>query len=608
MIDLDRILYRVEKPSRYTGGEWNACQKPVTPDMTRVAFCFADTYEVGMSHLGLRILYDAVNRMEHAYCERVFAPWLDMEAQLRAANLPLFTLETRMPVGQADIVAFTLQYEMSYTNLLNMLELSRVPLRSTDRLDWNTPLVIAGGPCASNPEPLSPFIDLFLIGDGEESLPNLVALYRKCREDGMTKPEFLRRMADEPGVYVPSLYAVEQDGQGRITAITPKHGARKQVRKCLVQDFESCVYPEKCMVPNMGIIHDRVTLEIMRGCTRGCRFCQAGYIYRPVKERSRTRLEKMATQQIAETGYEEISLSSLSSSDYSEIGQLADDLIAAFHDKRVSVALPSLRLDNFDESIVHSFPSVRKTGLTFAPEAGTQRLRDVINKNVTEEHLRSAVRTAFSLGWTMVKLYFMIGLPTETMEDVEGIVRLAHLVADEYEKINGKKRGLTVTVSTSTFVPKSHTPFQWFGQERMASILEKQDYLKKTLTQRWFKYNWHDPKVSMLEACFARGGRELGDVLEKAFRLGCRFDSWKDSFSFENWQSAFADCGLDPQAVAAKTYADDQILPWNTISYGITQEFLLREKQRAITGQTLEDCRSGCHACGLMKECFPPCE
>lgn len=520
--NLDDFLLQVEKPARYIGGEWNECKKQVTAETTRVAFCFPDVYEVGMSHLGMRILYDLINREENVYCERAFAPWVDMEKIIKDNNASVFTLETRTALNEFDILAFTLQYEMSFSNILTMLDLSSVPMLAKDRNNWDFPLVVAGGPSASNPEPLSEFIDLYLLGDGEESVPDLVRTYRQCRKNGKSKLEFLEIMAEKRGCYVPSFYDVSykemsednktnfepiyEDGKivgggggsmdsfapgfieddlavnplRKIASITPNNSHAKQiVESARIEKLEDAIFPTKCIVPNMGIVHDRITLEIMRGCTRGCRFCQAGYIYRPVRERSKETLEELAEEMVNNTGYEEISLSSLSSSDHSEINEITSGLIEKFEEKRVSVALPSLRLDNFNDELVESMPSVRKSGLTFAPEAGSQRLRDVINKNVTQQDLINTVRTAFSHGWHTLKLYFMIGLPTETMEDVQGIVDLADIVAEEYEKINGKKRGLTLTVSTSTFVPKPHTPFQWFGQENMESIYEKQRFLKK---------------------------------------------------------------------------------------------------------------------------------
>lgn len=604
MMDLDRYLAQVEKPARYIGGEWNVCRKQVSTGRTRVAFCFPDTYEVGMSHLGLRILYDVLNRREDVCCERAFAPWVDMERLMREDGVPLFSLETRTPVGKFDVVAFTLQYEMSFTNVLNMLDMSGIPLRAQDREDWEHPLVVAGGPGAANPEPLSAFVDLYLVGDGEQSIQEMVDIYRRCRAQGKSKREYLEQMAQTRGCYVPSFYDVTQDETGRITAILPNNPhAKPTVEACRIASLEEADFPTDCLVPNMGIVHDRITLEIMRGCTRGCRFCQAGYLYRPIRERSKQTLHKIAEQMVEKTGYDEISLSSLSSSDHSQIGELTGELIEAFQDKRVSVALPSLRLDNFDDEIIRAMPSVRKSGLTFAPEAGTQRLRDVINKGVTQQNLIDTVQTAFQNGWHTLKLYFMIGLPTETMQDIQGIVDLAHMVAAEYENIHGRRRGLTLTVSTSTFVPKPQTPFGWYGQEDRERIYEKQRYLKEHLKARWFRYSWHDPRLSMLEACFARGGRELGEVLQCAFENGCRFDAWADYFKFGSWMSAFERCGIDPQQQASRTYEDDEILPWEMISYGVDKAFLLKEKQLAQQGITTPDCREGCRGCGLMEVC-----
>lgn len=600
-MDLDKLLERVEKPSRYTGGEWNACYKKAKDIKARMAFMFPDVYEVGMSHLGLRILYEAVNVNEDLYMERVFAPWKDMEAFMRENDIPLFTLETKSKVRDFDIIAVTLQYEMSYTNILNMLDLAGIPLLSKDREGF--PLVIAGGPCASNPEPLSDFFDLFSIGDGEEHIVDIMNEVARAKKSGMGKKELLKRLSQKKGCYVPSLYTITKDENGKITDIVSDTGAHVPVQKNNILNLNDAVYPKKYLVPNMGIVHDRVTLEIMRGCTRGCRFCQAGYIYRPLRERDVDKLENMAKNLIDDTGYNEVSLCSLSSSDYSHIQQLMDGLTEDLSKRCVSVALPSLRLDNFSRDLIRQIPSVRKTGLTFAPEAGTQRLRDVINKNVTEDDLKETVRAAFELGWNTIKLYFMIGLPTETMEDIDGIVHMAELVADEYEKINGKKRGLTVTVSTSTFVPKSHTPFMWYGQENIESIIKKQDYLKDKLKARWFKYNWHNPSTSMLEAVFARGGRELGAVLAAAFENGCRFDSWKDEFKLDMWLAAFKEVGINPYEAACRSFEEDELLPWDVVSYGVSKQFFLDEKHKCEKAQVTKDCRNGCLNCGLIKEC-----
>lgn len=598
-MDLDKLLEKVEKPSRYTGGEWNACYKENAKG--KMAFMFPDVYEVGMSHLGLRILYEAVNKREDLYMERVFAPWKDMEELMREENVPLFTLETKTPVRDFDVIAVTLQYEMSYTNILTMLDLAGIPLKAKDREGF--PLIVAGGPCASNPEPLSDFFDLFNIGDGEEHIVDILEEVVKAKETGMSKAELLDKLSHKTGCYVPSVYEVHKDDKGRITGFTANNNAPVPVAKNNILDLNEAVYPEKYLVPNMGIVHDRVTLEIMRGCTRGCRFCQAGYIYRPLRERKEPKLVDMARSLIDNTGYNEVSLCSLSSSDYSQIQQLMDELTEDLSKKCVSVALPSLRLDNFSRELIRQIPSVRKTGLTFAPEAGTQRLRDVINKNVNEDDLRQTVRAAFELGWNTIKLYFMIGLPTETMEDIEGIALMAEAVAEEYEKINGKKRGLTVTVSTSTFVPKSHTPFMWYGQDTPENIQKKQEYLKQRLKTRWFKYNWHDMNTSIMEAVFARGGRELGAVLESAFKNGCRFDSWKGEFQLDKWLSAFEEHGLNPYEMAARSFEEDELMPWDLVSYGVTKDFLLDEKHKCERAETTVDCREKCHNCGMIKEC-----
>lgn len=599
-MDLDKLLINVEKPSRYTGGEWNACYKDVGDSGVKMAFMFPDTYEVGMSHLGLRILYEAVNTKENLYMERVFAPWVDMEEEMRKQDVPLFTLETKSKVCDFDLIGVTLQYEMSFTNILNMLDLSGVPLLSCERSGY--PIVVAGGPCASNPEPLSEFVDVFCIGDGEDNIIELMERVGLAKEKGESRDELLLALGNLDGCYVPKFYNIEVDESGKITSISGDNVPVPVVKNTVI-DLERAVFPKKYLVPNMGIVHDRVTMEIMRGCTRGCRFCQAGYLYRPIRERNVDSLINMGKELIDNTGYDEISLSSLSSSDYSGIEKLMNDLTENMTEKCVSVALPSLRLDNFSREMIRKIPAVRKTGLTFAPEAGTQRLRDVINKNVTEEDLKTTVRTAFELGWHTIKLYFMIGLPTETMEDIDGIIRLSELVADEYLAVNGKKRGLTVTVSTSTFVPKSCTPFMWYGQEGLDSIKMKQDYLKDKLRARWFKYNWHNPQTSMLEAVFARGGRELCQVLYSAYKKGCRFDSWQWEFKFDKWLEAFSENGLDPYALATKTFDDHEIMPWDVISYGVTKDFLLSEKNQAEKAEATQDCRGKCLNCGLANQC-----
>lgn len=585
MDKLERALKYVAKPARYCGGEWNMAVKQPDEVELRFAFAFPDTYEIGMSHLGLKILYHILNSRQDTYCERLFAPWTDMEEIMRREDIPLFSLETKSSAADFDIIGFTLQYEMCYTNILNMLDLSGIPIESRDRGEEH-PFVIAGGPCACNPFPLSPFIDFFVLGDGEEIINEIADLYINWKRSGQKRQEFIEAAAKLDGVFVPS--------KG-----TP-------AKKRIIKELDTAAFPKDIIVPFMGTVHDRVTLEIMRGCTRGCRFCQAGYIYRPVRERGKDTLIDTARCSIDTTGYDEISLSSLSSGDYSELAPLIKSLISDMKQRRVSVSLPSLRIDSFAKEYIEDMPSVRKSGLTFAPEAGTQRLRDVINKNVTEEDMLSAARSALEAGWNTVKLYFMIGLPTETEDDIRGIAELAEKVAREYYSIPRQMRakGLKITVSTSSFVPKPHTPFQWVGQASIDELYQKQRMLKSLLDKRYFSYNWHDPKLSMLEAVFARGGEETSAVLAEAFRAGCRFDSWNETFDFDKWRMAFEKCGLDMEKMAQKQFEPDEPMPWDIISYGVTKEFLLEEYQKALREDVTDDCRLGCHACGLQEVCL----
>ena len=595
---LERILPRVQKPARYVGGEYNAVMKPKDEVDVRFAFCFPDTYEIGMSNLGFRILYGVMNDMPGVWCERAFTPWTDMEEEMRAAGIPLWCLESGDPVGQFDIIGFSVGYEMAYTAMLNMLDLSGLPLRSEDRTDL-TPLVIAGGTAMYNAEPVADFIDLALIGEGEELLPEVVELYRRAKGENWDKPRFLRAAAGIQGVYVPSLYNVSYHEDGTIAAITPLDGAPEKVVKRVVHDMDKSYYPVKTIVPSTEIVHDRVTLEVFRGCIRGCRFCQAGYVYRPVRCRSREQLARYGQEAIADSGYQEMTLSSLSTSDYPELVGLCDDLEEMCREKHVNLSLPSLRADNFSMELMGRLQRGRKAGLTFAPEAGTQRLRDAINKNLTEEDLTESLKTAFSGGWSAVKLYFMLGLPTETDEDVLGIAEMAsHAVHTWREHASNKNRGLRITVSTSWFVPKPFTAFQWEAQISRSEYERRVRLLREAITAKAVTYNWHDGDTSFLEAVLARGDRRVGRVLEKAYRKGARLDAWTDCFDLGRWTEAFAECGLDPAFYANRERGRDEIMPWSVISCYVSDSYLWRQRELAYQSETTPDCRTQCGGCG----------
>ena len=599
---LAKLLPQVTKPTRYIGNEYNSVKKDKDNIKVHIALAFPDVYEVGMSHLGMKILYHLLNEDENIFAERVFAPWIDFEELMREKDLMLFSLESKTPICEFDFVGFTLQYEMSYTNILNMLELGRIPVFSKDRNDSH-PFVIAGGPCAFNPEPLADIMDFFVIGEAEEAITEIMALYQSCKERGEKRQDFLAKVSRIPGVYVPSLYEVSYNDDGTLKSILPKENSMPQrIQKRVIKDLDNIYYPTDFVVPYMDIVHDRAVLEIFRGCTRGCRFCQAGIIYRPVREKSASRLVELAKDIISSTGYGEISLSSLSTSDYSELKQLTEILTDDFRQRHVGLSLPSLRIDAFSLGLAKKVQEIKKTGLTFAPEAGTQRLRDVINKGVTTEDLLSSVRDAFSLGWNTIKLYFMIGLPTETYEDLKGISDLTYAVVDEYRKVNGNTRGLRVNVSTSTFVPKPFTPFQWEPQITLSEIKERQKYIKNLLGKsKNISYSWHDGQLSFLEAVFSRGDRRLGNVLKLAHDKGCKFDSWKEMFSFDKWMTVFEESGVNPDFYVYRARSKEEVFPWEILDPGIDRKFLMRELEKSEKGLVTPDCREKCHACGIKK-------
>lgn len=599
---MEALLPKVQKPGRYVGGELNSIQKDLKNIDLRFVFCFPDIYEVGMSHLGLRILYSELNLPDYLWCERAFAPWTDMEELMRETHTPLCALESGDALSEFDIIGFTLQYELCYTNVLNMLELGGIPLLSKDRKGLKN-LVVAGGPCVCNLEPIADFIDLAFVGEGEEVDLEVCDLYREYKKRGAGKEEFLEAAAKIKGVYVPSFYEVQYHEDGTVKAITPTHGAPPKVEKRLMLDMDHCYFPDKCMVPFLEIIHDRAVSEVFRGCIRGCRFCQAGFLYRPVREKSPDTVNRQCRDLCESTGYDEVSLSSLSTSDYSQINSLLDKLLEWTKDEKVGISLPSLRVDGFQNEMMNKIKSVRRSGLTFAPEAGTQRMRNVINKNITEEQLLKTVNTAFSGGWTTVKLYFMLGLPTETLEDVEGIAQLAQKVVDAfYENSNKPKgKGVKVTVSASAFIPKPFTPFQWEPQDTMEQMLEKQHVLVQSVHSHKITPNWHDASTSLIEAVFARGDRRLGKALLEANKRHMRMDGWDHYFSLENWLSVFKDCGIDAAFYANRRRSFDEILPWDHIDYGIKKEFLINECKKAYCAETTPNCRESCSACGAAR-------
>ncbi len=602
---LQRILPTVQKPARYTGGEYNEIQKDPRQVRVRVAFCFPDTYEIGMSNVGMRILYGVMNQMDGVWCERVFMPWSDMAEAMKLHDLPFWALESQTPVKNFDMIAFTIGYEMCYTNILHMLRLSGVPIHAKDRTGLEN-IVFAGGVCTFNPEPLADFIDFFSLGEGEEITPEILTLYDHAKAEGWSKARFLAEVSKIPGIYVPSFYEHIYHDDGTLASVTPRNGAPEVITKRIIEDLDHAYFPTKMIVPSTEIVHDRANLEVFRGCVRGCRFCQAGFSCRPVRKKSPEVLYRQAVETLEDSGHNEITVSSLSTSDYRGLKELTDQLIPYCVDQKINLSVPSLRADNFSRELMEKLQTLRKSGLTFAPEAGTQRLRDVINKNLTEDEILSTCKIAFSGGWNNVKLYFMLGLPTETDEDVLGIAELVYKVIQTWkENACNKKRGLRVHVATAYFVPKPHTPFQWEKQISPEEYLRRCRLLKSHFYSKSIEYDYHAPDLSRLEAVFARGDRRVGAVIEAAAARGAWLDGWDEHFRYDTWLQAFAECGIDPDFYTVRGYGEDELLPWDAINVGVSKRFLQRERQRAYQGVITPDCRHGCSGCGansLLKE------
>ena len=599
---LEKLLKRVEKPGRYIGGEINSALKDPAKVDVNIAFAFPDLYEIGMSYLGMQILYNVLNKKDNIYCQRVFAPAPDMEELMRQEGVPLFTLETKTPINEMDFVGFTLQYEMSYTTVLNMMELGNIPLCSRDRGE-DLPIIAAGGPCAYNPEPLADFIDIFVIGDGENALPDLLDKYAQCKKAGMSKIEFLKEACRMEGIYVPSFYEPEYNPDGTIKKICKLYDeAPASVLRAILPDTESADFPVNPLIPIIEAVHDRAVVETFRGGTRGCRFCQAGIIYRPVRERSKDTVIKLAKAQLANTGHDELSLLSLSTSDYSCFEELAGELIDYTKKENVSLSLPSLRIDKFAFDVLNKIQEYKKSGLTYAPEAGTQRLRDVINKGVTDDDIFNSIEQALILGWKHIKLYFMIGLPTETYDDLDGIADIAKRIIDLNYKINGPKGGrFNVTVSVSNFVPKADTPFQWAAQNTAAEFEEKHNYLARKLRIKGVTFNYHDNTTSAYEAVFARGDRRTGKLLLEAHKAGARLDGWTEYFRPDAWERAFEASGISRDFYTTRERTFDEVLPWDIIDCGVSKKYLINEAKKALDEKTTRDCRLGCTGCGINR-------
>ncbi len=598
---LERILPRVQKPARYTGGEYNQILKDKHKVDLRLAFCFPDTYEIGMSNLGMSILYHTMNSLDFVWCERVFAPWGDMYDEMKRAKVPLYALESGDPLCEFDALAFSIGYEMAYTTVLDMLDMAGLPLRTADRGDL-LPLVFAGGTAAVNAEPMAPFIDLFVVGEGEEMNNELLTLLREAKSGGWSKHEFLVRAAQIGGVYVPSLYDITYHDDGTVAAITPKDGAPEKVTKRIIEDLDAVPYPTAPIVPSTEVVHDRVSLELFRGCVRGCRFCQAGYVYRPIRSKKPETLVRQGIETLKNTGYQDVTLLSLSTSDYRALPALCDGMLDYCEPRSIGLSLPSLRADNFSMEIMQRLQKVRKSGLTFAVEGGSQRLRDAINKNVTEEDVLRTCELAFAGGWNTVKLYYMLGLPTETDEDIVGIAEMANQVLHCWrEHAKNKNRGVKITVSTSWFVPKPHSPFQWEAQITKDEYLRRVNLLRSSITARNVTYNWHDAETSLIEAVLSRGDRRVADAIEAVWRDGGRLDAWTDYFVYDRWMKAFADTGIDPDFYAHRERATDEVLPWDMIDVGVRKQHLIRERERAYASALSPDCRHQCAACGAAK-------